>query len=76
MRVCFLCNKQTEKSKYGAPHTFLQKAGEQRNFTRENDGEEYFEQDYQCSTCRSKFTLSSQRINLAWHLWPSGGPEE
>jgi len=76
MNVCYLCNKQTEKSKYGSPHVFLQKTGEQRNFTRVGEGEGYFEQDYQCTTCKSKFTLSSQRINLAWHLWPSGGSEE
>ena len=75
MGICFLCNKQTEKSKYGAPHTFLQKTGEQRDFTSGSDGDRYFEQDYQCSTCKSKFTHSSQKINLAWHLW-SGGAEE
>jgi len=76
MSICFLCTKQIEKSKYGSPHTFLEEIGERRNLTWAGDGEGYFEQDYQCSTCKSKFTLSSQKINLAWHLWSSGVAEE
>ena len=76
MTICFLCHKQTEKSKYGSPHTFLQKTGEQRKFAGVDNGEGYFEQDYLCLTCQAKFTLSSQNINLAWELWPADGTED
>lgn len=73
MTICCLCNKQTEKSKYGSAHTYLQKTGEQRDFAGTGDGEGYFEQDYRCTTCKAIFTLSTQKINLAWHLRPSDG---
>jgi len=73
MTICYLCNKQTEKSKYGSAHTYLQKNGEQRNFAGTGDEEGYFEQDYRCTTCKSKLTLSTEKINLAWHLQPSDG---
>lgn len=33
-----------------------------------NYGQGYFEQAYQCSTCKSKIIYSSQKINLAWEL--------
>jgi len=75
IRVCYLCSKQTEKSKYGSPHVYLQEIGEQRNFIMGSDGEGHYEQDYQCSTCKAKFTFCSLKINLAWTLCPSDEPE-
>lgn len=68
MSLCYLCNKQSDKSKYGAPHDYLEKIGEQRIFSR-YQGSAYEEQDYQCLTCQSKFTHSTNKNDLAWTLW-------
>lgn len=68
MMICFLCKKQTEKSKYGSPHMYLHKTGEQRYLAGGSDGEGYIEQGYQCATCKSRFIFSSQKVNLAWEL--------
>ena len=68
MDICYLCNKQLDKSKHGSPHEYLQVLGEHRNCMG-NNATEYEEQDYQCSTCKAKFTFSTVTINSAWTLW-------
>jgi hypothetical protein len=68
MAVCFLCDKQSAKSKHGGPHDFLEKQGENRTFSNQLK-KGYEEQDYQCQTCQSTFTFSTNKNDMAWTLW-------
>jgi hypothetical protein len=68
MTCCDLCDKQSAKSKHGAPHEYMEKFGELRVFvSRGRLG--YEEQDYQCLTCHARFTHSSNKNDRAWTLW-------
>jgi len=68
MGICELCEVQTKKSRNGKPHEYLKKVDECRIF-KGNGSRGFEEQDYQCVTCNSKFTLSTDKNNLAWTLW-------
>ena len=68
MEICGLCEEQSKKSRNGKPHEFLIKVDEVRQFGGKKP-RGFVEQDYQCLTCKSKFTQSSDRNNLAWTLW-------
>ena len=68
MGVCGLCEEQSKKSRGGKPHEQLTKVDELRIFTgRYPLG--YEEQDFQCLSCRAKFTQSTNKNDLAWTLW-------
>lgn len=68
MKICDLCEEQSRKSRNGKPHENLIKVDERRMFKGENP-RGFEEQDYQCLTCRAKFTRSTGKNNLAWTLW-------
>lgn len=68
MGICGLCEEQSKKVRNGKPHEHLRKVDEPRIFKGKKPlGFE--EQDYQCQTCNSKFTQSSNKNDLAWTLW-------
>jgi len=68
MGICDMCQDQTKKSQRGNPHQYLVIINAPRIFkSRHTRG--YEEQDYQCQTCQSKFTRSTNRNDLAWTLW-------
>lgn len=68
MVICALCEEQSKKTRNGKPHEFLAKIDEQRIFPGKKP-RGFEEQDYQCLTCNSKFTQSTDRNDLAWTLW-------
>jgi len=68
MDPCGHCKEQLKKSQRGGPHAQLAKIGEPRVF-KGNNARRYEEQDFQCLVCRSKFTWSSNRNDIAWSLW-------
>jgi len=68
MSICDQCEEQTKKTRNGKPHDFLVKIDECRIFKGKNPGG-FEEQDYQCLTCKARFTRSSNRNDLAWTLW-------
>lgn len=70
MTICTLCEEQSKKTRNGKPHADLTKVDEQRLFKGQNP-RGFEEQDYQCVTCKSKFTRSTDKNNLAWTLWRS-----
>jgi len=68
MNICSLCQDQTKRTYRGKPHQNLVKIDEPRFFTGGvSRGHE--EQDYQCLSCNSKFTQSTDKNDLAWTLW-------
>lgn len=68
MKTCELCEGQTKKSRSGKPHEYLIKVDEPRIFKGEKP-RGFEEQDYQCMTCKSKFTHSTDKNGLPWALW-------
>ncbi len=70
MEICKLCEEQAEKSRNGKPHEFLVKVEASRSFKGHNK-RGFEEQDYQCVTCKARFTQSSNKNDLAWTLWRS-----
>ena len=72
MALCYLCNKQSAKSKYGSPHEYLRELGDARVFSGHHSVG-FKEQDYQCLTCKSKFTFSTNKNDFAWVLWQEVG---
>jgi len=68
MNLCVLCKEQMDKTRRGKPHQYLSITDEPRIFTGEKP-RGYQEQDYQCKTCRAKFTWSTNRNDLPWTLW-------
>jgi hypothetical protein len=68
MKICGLCEEQSRKSRNGKPHEYLIKVEEPRLFQGKNP-RGFEEQDYQCLTCKSKFTQSTNKNDLAWTLW-------
>ena len=68
MTICDLCDKQSKKSINGKPHEDLIKVDESRLYKGKNP-RGFEEQDYQCLTCKSKFTQSTNKNDLAWTLW-------
>jgi len=68
MVICDQCEEQAKKTRNGKPHEFLAKIDEPRIFTGKKP-RGFEEQDYQCLTCDSKFTQSTDRNDLAWTLW-------
>lgn len=68
METCGLCDEQTKKTRNGKPHDQLIKVDEPRIF-KGTKPRGFEEQDYQCQTCSSKFTQSSNKNDLAWTLW-------
>ncbi len=68
MRICKLCKEQAEKSFKGKPHENLVKVDEPRIFKGQSP-RNYEEQDYQCLTCQSKFTHSTNKNDVGWTLW-------
>lgn len=68
MDVCELCEDQKKKSSKSKPHEYLSEVGERRLFKGVKP-RGFEEQDYRCLTCRSKFTQSTNKNDLAWTLW-------
>lgn len=68
MALCTLCEEQTKKTRNGKPHDDLIKVDEKRIFQGLKP-RGFEEQDYQCLACKSKFTQSTDRNDLAWTLW-------
>jgi hypothetical protein len=68
MKICERCEEQSKKTRNGKPHEYLAKVDEVRIFTGKKP-RGFEEQDYQCLTCQSKFTQSSDKNDLAWTLW-------
>jgi len=68
MKICELCEEQAKKSRNGKPHEFLSKIDEARIFKGKSP-RGFEEQDYQCVTCKAKFTQSTAKNDLAWTLW-------
>ena len=68
MEICRLYEKQSKKYRSGKPHGHLIKADELRNF-KGNNHRGFEEQDYQCLTCKSKFTHSTNKNDLTWTQW-------
>jgi len=68
MEICSLCEEQVKKAASGKPHESLSKVDEIRVFRGKN-ARGFEEQDYQCLTCKSKFTQSTNKNDLAWTLW-------
>lgn len=67
-KICDLCAEQSKKSRSGKPHDALTKIDEPRIFRGKNP-RRFEEQDYQCQTCKAKFTQSTNKNDLAWTLW-------
>lgn len=68
MDICGRCEEQSKKLRSGKPHEQLLKVDDPRIF-KGNKPRGFEEQDYQCQTCSSKFTQSTNRNDLAWTLW-------
>lgn len=68
MKICKLCEEQSKKSHNGNPHENLIKTDEIRIF-KGQPPRFYEEQDYQCLTCKSKFTHSTNKNDMEWTLW-------
>ncbi len=68
MGICRQCEKQSKKYHSGKPHEHLIKVDELRIF-KGNNHRGFEEQDYQCLTCNSKFTHSTNKNDLAWTQW-------
>lgn len=68
MGICDLCEAQSKKLSNGKPHKDLIEVDEPRIFTG-GAYKGYKEQDYQCLTCQSKFSHSTNKNDLAWTLW-------
>lgn len=66
--ICGLCTDQSKKTHNGKPHEYLVKIDDPRIF-KGLKPRGYEEQDYQCLSCKAKFTQSSDKNNLAWTLW-------
>jgi hypothetical protein len=68
IEICSLCEEQSKKTRNGKPHEYLIKVGEPRTFLGKPP-RGFEEQDYQCLKCKSKFTWSTSKTDLAWTLW-------
>jgi hypothetical protein len=68
MEICALCEGQSAKSRNGKPHENLFKVNDARIF-KGMGARGFDEQDYMCMTCKSKFTRSTDKNDLAWTLW-------
>jgi len=68
MTLCGMCEEQAKKSRSGKPHQYLERADAPRLF-KGAQSRRFEEQDYQCRVCRTKFTHSSNKNDLAWTLW-------
>ena len=68
MEICQQCERQDKKLRGGKPHGYLVKVDELRIYIG-NNHRAFEEQDYQCLTCNSKFTHSTNKIDLTWTLW-------
>ena len=68
MERCAMCKEHEKKALSGNPHQYLAKIDEPRYF-KGGISRRYEEQDYQCQVCKSKFTHSTNRNDLAWTLW-------
>lgn len=67
-KICDQCAEQAKKSRNGKPHEYLVKVDECRIF-KGIKPRGFEQQDYQCLSCRSKFTQSTDKNDLAWTLW-------
>lgn len=70
MKICQLCTEQSKKSAKADPHENLIKVDEPRIFKGQNP-RGFEEQDYQCLTCKAKFTHSTNKNDVGWTLWQS-----
>ena len=68
MKICDLCEEQSKKSRTGKPHEYLLEVSERRILLGKKP-RGFEEQDYQCLTCKAKFTKSTDKNDLAWTLW-------
>ncbi len=59
MEMCVLCEKQSKKVNTGKPHENLIKVDDPRIYAGGTAGG-FKEQDYQCLTCKSKFSHSTK----------------
>ena len=68
MEICDQCKEQSTKSYRAKPHDSLRQVDDVRIF-KSLKSKGYIEQDYQCNTCNSKFTQSTNKDDLPWVLW-------
>jgi hypothetical protein len=68
MKMCVLCEEQSKKVRTGKPHENLIKMDAPRIYTGVAPSG-FKEQDYQCLTCNSKFSHSTNKNDVAWTLW-------
>lgn len=68
MNICKFCEELAQKTNSGKPHGCLVKVDEVRIFPGKSP-RGFEEQDYQCVTCKAKFTHSTNRNDLMWTLW-------
>jgi hypothetical protein len=68
MEICVQCEEHSKKKLTGRPHENLVKIDALRIF-KGKGSRGYKEQDYQCLTCNSKFTYSTNKNDLLWTLW-------
>jgi transposase-like protein len=68
MGICVLCEEQSKKTRNGKPHACLSKIDDPRLF-KGGGSRGFEEQDYQCQTCRARFTNSTDKNDLSWTLW-------
>jgi hypothetical protein len=68
MEMCVLCEKQSKKVNNSRPHENLIEIDEPR-FFKGAARYRFKEQDYQCLTCNSKFSHSTNKNDQAWTLW-------
>ena len=68
MGICVQCEQQSKRKLNGKPHGSLIKFDEHRIF-KGKGSRGYEEQDYQCLTCNSKFTYSTNKNDFTWTLW-------
>jgi len=70
MNICDSCKEQAKKARRGKPHDFLVEVDERRHFSG-GAARGHEEQDYQCLSCRAKFTWSNNKNDHTWTLWQS-----
>lgn len=67
MKICDLCEELSKKTRNAKPHENLIKVEEPR-FFRGANSRGFEEQDFQCLTCKAKFTQSTNKNDLPWTL--------
>lgn len=68
MKACSLCEEQAKKSRNSKPHENLIPVDDRRIFGGKKP-QRFEEQDYQCTTCKTKFTHSTNANDIPWTMW-------